>query len=384
MDEKSYQLNFSSQSDKYLTEFSLEKEDPEWDAFVVSCPDPHQEQTSLWGDLQRLSGWTPFRLIVREGSKIVGGVQILERPIKHFGIIGYINRGPLLAMDKPGLKDRLIDTIKKLGKARKMIYLAVVLPYDARGFEPGLLREGFTVQPAMLPPSTPMMSTIVLDLTPDINRILMGMRASSRQNIRKAQKGGLTFREGFESDVAIFKQLLIVLCQRRGVRPNVPQGDFLDLLWKAFAPKGHLRLFLTEHAGEPVSALMLFTMGDWARVWRTGWSGCHENAYPNELIYWESIKWAKNSGYRFFDFVGFDTKYAKALTGGHPIPQAEICKMSFFKQGFGGKVMPLHPHYCLFLNPLLRFGFKTSGSYLLNSRILRRLVNAMDSRKSQD
>jgi lipid II:glycine glycyltransferase (peptidoglycan interpeptide bridge formation enzyme) len=371
MNKKSSPSDSAYQSNQYRIEVSCQKEDPEWDAFVINCPDPHHEQTSLWGDLQRFGGWTPLRLICRKDSEIAGGVQILEQPFKRFGTIGYINRGPLLAVDEPLIRQTLIDAIKNIGKTRRMIYLAIILPYKGQSFESDLLTAGFCICPERLPPTTSMKSTIVLNLTPDINEILMKMRKKTRQHIRNAEKGGLTFRVGSESDVNTFKQLLFVLCQKRGVKPNIPPGDFLPELWKAYAPKGYLRLFLTEFAGEAVGALMLFTMGDWIRAWRMGWSGRYDEVYPNDFIFWESIKWAKKNGYRFFDFVGFDTKYAKALIDNKPIPQDEICKMSFFKQGFGGEVLPLHPHYCLFFNPLLRFMCKAGGTYLLNSPILK-------------
>ena len=44
-----------------------------------------------------------------------------------------------------------------------------------------------------------------------------------------------------------------------------------------------------------------------------------------------------------------------------------------FKQGFGGQVFPLHPHYCYFSNPVVRTVFNLGGARLLQSGIFRRL-----------
>lgn len=353
-----------------------DQEDPEWDAFVVGSVDPHPEQTSLWGDVQRLCGWRPLRLIARRGSTIVGGVQLLERPLRQIGKVGYINRGPLLAADDPILANQLLNGLMRVGRQRRMIYLAVVLPYSGQFIEAALIHHGFALRPDTLPPTTPMMSTMVLDLKQDLDEILMGLRPSTRQNVRKAQKRGLSFREGTAEDLDTFNDLLLELCKRRRVETNVPQGPFLKELWKVMASKGYLKIFLTEHGSEPIGALLLFTMGGWARLWRIGWSGRYAAAYPNELIHWETIRWARQNGYRYFDFVGFDTKYAKAIVEGRSLPADEACKISFFKQGFGGRVLTLQPHYCYFFNPVVRWIFASGGGDMLNHRLFKRMVNA--------
>lgn len=332
----------------YQCSLSTAEEDPEWDDFVVNHTDPHHEQLSLWGKVQRGNGWSPLRLIFRQQGRIVGGAQILERPVGRFWKVGYLNRGPLLATDDRELIAELLEAIKRLAQKRRYLYLAVVLSYSGEAIYSVFRNHGFCVRPERLPPKTAMASTIVLDLSPDLDTILMGMRASTRQNVRKGLRRGLAVRQGGADDVAIFQRHLLALCRRRGVRCNVPEGDFLALMWEAFSRRQWLRLFLTEKGSEPVGAMLLLTLGSWARVWRVGWSGTHENCFPNELIHWETIAWARQNGYRYYDFVGFDTKFAKALESGTHLAEGEICKISKFKQGFGGQVMTLSSHLCYF------------------------------------
>jgi lipid II:glycine glycyltransferase (peptidoglycan interpeptide bridge formation enzyme) len=366
----------------YETIISSPGIDPEWDDFVLETPTAHHEQTSLWGEAQRHAGWSAVRLLVRQGGKLVGGAQILEKPVGPFGwTVGYLNRGPLAASNDHELGHTIIEGIKHHAKRRRMIYLAVVLPYDGQYLENILTAAGFALSPPSLPPTTSMRSTIVLDLAPDTEQILMQMRSKTRQNIRKALKRDLHVRMGDADELKTFIQLLKTLCVRRGVRSNVPMNDFVPDLWTKFATKGMLHLFLTENNDEPVAALLVFTCGRWARAWRYGWTGNHANSYPNELIYWEAIKWAKDQGYRFFDFLGFDTKYAYALVHSRPLPEAEICKISFFKQGFGGQVMPLHSNYCYFCNPLIRTIFNTIGTRIAANGIFGRLGKLVSSRE---
>jgi lipid II:glycine glycyltransferase (peptidoglycan interpeptide bridge formation enzyme) len=353
---------------------SSSPEDSEWDQFVIDGPNPHHEQTALWGKLQSLRGWRSFRVMMRQANTLVGGGQILERSIGRFGKVGYLSRGPLLAVDNSAYRGRLLSAIKQVSRQHHLAYLAVTLPYADNSLTSDLEAGGFSVRHEWLPPRSPMMSTLVLELTQDLEAILAKMRSTTRTNIRQGQRRGTTVREGGAEDMDTFNRLLVSLCERRGVQPNIPQGDFPRELWKAFAPGGYLKLFLAERNGEALSAILVFAMGHWARGWRVGWSGRCSDARPNELMWWEAIKWAKANGCRFFDFFGFDTRNARAILEHRAIPDAERCGMSDFKLGFGGRVMLLQPGYCYFGNPIVRLLYRTIGVPLLDSKTFRRLL----------
>ena len=170
--------------------------------------------------------------MVRRRGVLVGGAQILEKPVGRFGgTVGYLNRGPLSESDNPDLAWLIFAGIKRHAKSRRMIYLALVPPYDGRRFEDGLLQAGFSVSPPALPPSTPMRSTIVLNLATDAEKILRQMRKTTRQSIRKGLERGITVRQGGEADIGVFEKLLTALCLRRGVQSNVPLNNFVPKLW---------------------------------------------------------------------------------------------------------------------------------------------------------
>jgi len=365
----------------YETVISTAEIDRDWDEFVLQTPTAHHEQTSLWGGSQHFAGWRAARVIVRQGGKLLGGAQILDKPVGPLGwTVGYLNRGPLVTVDDKALKIAVLAAVKRYARQRRMIYLALVLPYDGEIFLPELAEMGFAVSPNSLPPSTSMMSTTVVDLVPDEEAILMRMRMKTRQNIRKTFKRDLVVRRGTVDDLDTFKELLRTLCLRRGVKPNVPLNGYVHDLWSKFAPSGRLRLFMAEKKGEVVATMLVFYCGRWARAWRYGWSGAHKEDYPNELMYWEGIKAAKADGLQHFDIMGFDTRYARALAEGRVLPQEEICKISIFKQGFGGTILPLNDNYCYFPNPAVRFLFKRYGARLLESGIVKRLEKLASKR----
>ena len=354
-------------------------EDPEWDRFVIDGPAPHHEQTVAWGRLQSLRGWSAFRVTMRQGNAIVAGAQILERRLRRVGNIGYLVRGPLIAADNAVLRRVLLAAVRQLARQRRLVYLAVNLPYPGHFTASELGAAGFSIRHDRLPPTTTVMAaTILLDLTQNLETILAQMRSTTRKHLRQGQRRGATFREGTSADVDTFGRLMAGLCERRGVQPNIPQGDFLRELWKSFASGGYLKLFLAEREHEVLSSLLVFAMGHWARAWRVGSSGRFSEVHPNELVYWEAIKWAKANGCRYFDFVGFDTKNAHAILEGRHIPESERCGMSDFKLGFGGRVMLFPPGYCYFGSPMARFLYRRVGTPLLNSKFFQTFLPRLD------
>jgi peptidoglycan pentaglycine glycine transferase (the first glycine) len=353
--------------------------DPEWDRFVMDCPSPHHEQTALWGRVQSVRGWKPFRVMMRQGNALIGGAQILERRVRHLGNIGYLSRGPLIVTNDATLRRSLLSAIREIAQQRRLIYLAVNVPYPSDFTASDLEASGFSVRHERLPPTTPMAATIFMDLTQDLETILAKMQTTTRRYIRQGQRRGVTVREGKAEDMDTFGRLLVSHCERRGVQPNIPQGDFLREVWKTFAPGGYLKVFVAERDNEVLIVLLVFAMGKWARAWRVGWSGLHAEARPNELIYWEAIKWSKANGCDFFDIIGFDTGNARAILEGRVIPENERCGMSDWKLGFGGRVLLFLPGYCYFGNPLARSLYRSIGAPLLDSKFSKTFLPKLDA-----
>ncbi|MBL9134290.1 MAG: GNAT family N-acetyltransferase [Verrucomicrobiales bacterium] len=337
-----------------------------WDRWVSAGPDPHHEQMAAWGDAQSFVGWTALRLVGRKDGSLVGGVQILEKPIRRFGKVGYVNRGPLMAgTEAEGIRGRLAEALAGLAKERHYLYLVVVLPYGGSHMVQALEGRGFMPHPAGLPPVRYMTDTACLALAATLDDILAGMRSSTRKHIRQGLKRGLKVRMGDEADLKAFDALLDALCERRGARRNIPRLDFLVQLWRGFQPSGGLRIFVAEHAGVPIAALLVFTLGEWVREWRIGWNGEHAELLPNELLRWEVIRWAKERGFRWYDFSGIDATLARKVATGAEILPSEMTGPSWFKLGFGGRPIELSSDYSFFPNPALRLVMRRFGAALL-------------------
>ena len=72
----------------YRTRVSYESDDPAWDAFLAATPGGDHLQTSLWAQVKAPFGWRAARVVVTRDDRIVGGVQLLIRPLPLLGRLG--------------------------------------------------------------------------------------------------------------------------------------------------------------------------------------------------------------------------------------------------------------------------------------------------------
>src|SRR5262249_5490925 len=116
--------------------------DPDWDAFVESAPGGHHLQTSLWAKVKAQHGWRPVRLLVQRDAHLIGGAQLLGRPIP-LGAIGYCPRGPLLPDGDPAALRALLDGLPGVARSQRILYVKVQPPTGRGDMEPILRERGF-------------------------------------------------------------------------------------------------------------------------------------------------------------------------------------------------------------------------------------------------
>jgi lipid II:glycine glycyltransferase (peptidoglycan interpeptide bridge formation enzyme) len=181
------------------------------------------------------------------------------------------------------------------------------------------------------------------------------MKRQNRQNIQRAEREGIVIREGTETDVHTFYRLHLATSQRQDFTPY-PESYYAEM-WRVLDPYGYIKLLLAEYRGEAVSALLLVPFADTVIAKKLGWAGLYACHRPNQLLFWEAIKWGKANGYRLFDLEGIDPTGAKAILAGEPLPESLRRTWTFFKLMFGGQVVLYPEAYDYVYNPLVRWAF---------------------------
>lgn len=362
------------ESDGIEIDFSEAPEDERWDGFLSHLPGTHHEQSGVWARFRQHFGWRPARWLAHRDGRIVGGVQVLIRKVSRLGEIGYIVRGPLCEAGQADVEEILVEKVTAYARQHRFVYQVFDCPYRSRSLGTILTRSGYVPHPPSIPPSGLITATLILDLEPNLDTLFGNMRTTVRRYVRNGERAGFEVKFGEREHLDTFRELMLAICRRRGVAPTPPQPDFFKKLWDIGKPSGFVRLFLVQLGEEIVSAAFAFTFGDTVRVWKVGWSGAYQNKYPNHLMWWSIIKWAKENGFKSFDFVWVDDHDAKLLKQGESRPEAFREGTTFFKTGFGGRLVMIPEARSRFFHPAFRWLSNPAMMRLIRSRIPQRLI----------
>ncbi|MDQ2881414.1 MAG: GNAT family N-acetyltransferase [Actinomycetota bacterium] len=303
-----------------------------WDLLVDRTPGTDVTQLSVWAGLRGRVGFTPLYLLAYRGDELVGGAQILTRRVPVLGLVGYLPYGPLVAPGAAATADvrrALVDAIVALGQRRLRI-LFVQPPEGAQDTSDELLHRGFRPSEAGIAPQ----GSIRIDLTADLAEIRgrFGKRLKSWTN--RWESRGVTIRAGDERDIPLLAELMASSALHQGYTP-LPL-DYMMALYRELAATGHAVLYVGEVDGVPVAADLMTGCGDMVRGRLSGFdrSGEAMRLSVPAAIRWEMIKWAKEQGYRWFDFGGLRPETLAALLDGSDcrtdtLPTADQPKVTF-------------------------------------------------------
>ena len=304
----------------------------------------------------KLSRPSTVRVMVRPSSPerapdIEGGFQMLLRPVPLLGHIGYVARGPVLATHDKALLQTVIQQLLHTVKTKRVIFLKAQPAYWDDWIAAQLPRHGFR-------PSTSHadnVATVLVDLTQPEDTLLARMNKGLRKSIRRAERKGVVVRQAHTAEFDTFYQIL----HQTSVRGHfaIHSQAYYRHVWEVFDTHHHAALFLAECEHEPVAAVFLIAFGDTVFARFGGWNGKYSSHEPNALLRWTAIRWAKQQGYHWYDFMGIDEHVArKLLFQPETVTRADIGGYTAFKLDFGGDVTLSPATYDYAPNHLLQGG----------------------------
>lgn len=278
----------------------------EWDAYVIGRADTHFAQRTAW---RRVFGeyfpaaarwWT-----ARDAAgRIVGILPAFRRRDALFSAPGG------LVADHAAAAGALLEAARSEVERGGLRWLEL---RDQSAPWPGL-------------ETNPEHVTLVLDLAADEDAQWASFDTKLRTQIRKATKSGLVCQRG-RPHVRAFHRVFSENMRDLGT-PAMEERYFERVL----EVYGEAADVLVAYRGdEPVGGMFVVRHGDtmfdpWASSLRR-----HFALYPNNLVYWEALRFAHASGARRFDF-------------GRSQPGSGTYR---FKQQFGARARPLYYQYVL-------------------------------------
>jgi peptidoglycan pentaglycine glycine transferase (the first glycine) len=320
-----------------LGEQPYTEEDAEWDAFVAAHPHGSILQTDGWARLKNRFGWSSQRVWLRRDGQLVAGAQLLFRSVA-LGIlkIAYMPHGPLVDWQDEEQVAVLFNQIDQAMYQRGASLLKME-PFiwqdnpDSQAWSDicqqyELLTDTDSIQPPR---------TVMIDLRPSTEEILMAMKQKTRYNIRLAERKEVTVRQGTAEDIPIFNRLIRITAQRDDF--GVHQPDYYRAAYELFAPD-NAALLLAEYQDEPLAGVMVFACGPKAAYLYGASSNEERQRMPSYAAQWAAMQWAKARGCTSYDMWGVPDAPEAELEDNFLERQDGLWPVYRFKRGFGGDI----------------------------------------------
>lgn len=277
--------------------FATDDEIAQWDARILANPDGGNIfQGDEFAEQKKLTGWIPRYVIAGDIA-----ITVHEKHVFGLGNLWYTPKGP-------GVKsvvelNNILPSLQKLALDHQTFAVKI---------EPELEKTDETMSAMAelglmpVPPIQPNFSTVLLDLSPDLETVMANLNQKGRHAIRRAERDGVTVKrvEANEENCRIFYNLLHETATAQGFSNSIRPFDYYYLFWRRYADASLGQLFFAYYNDKIVSGAFAIVFGE-KSTYKDGASMRVDGAYGvTHLLQWEVIKWAKEQGSTLHDLCG--------------------------------------------------------------------------------
>lgn len=186
-----------------------------------------------------------------------------------------------------------------------------------------------------------------IDLNSNIDKIWKNVYSKRKNEIRKGIKEGLTTREIDYNDELKAAYDIVELIYKKTKLP-LPEFAYFRNAIKVQGKENILRIIGGYIDSKLIGVMFLLCFEGRVYNWYAAALPDYYKKYPNDVITWESIKWASGNGFKIFDFGG----------AGNPAKEYGVRD---FKKKFGGLEVNYGRYECIHkpnVMKLSEYGFK--------------------------
>ena len=304
----------------------------EYESFVKKHKNGSFTQSIRWPKVK--PNWESAVVVSEDSAGNITGsmlVLILPNAKKDGYALMYAPRGPLCDYYDPEAIADLLDGAKQLGREWNANIFKVdpyVLASDQKAI------DAFTSVGFKFTPDAKFHQTIqtrenymLLGLDGKTeDELFMHFDRKTRYYIRFAERRGVKCEICDSSRIDDFYEVYAKTGERQSfsIRPKSYLKNFLDVYGD------DIRLYMCYYDGVPVSGAITVTYaGKTAHIYG-GSSNDYREFHPNDLMQWNMMKWAIQSGSSLYDFQGVCTD---------PAESEELYGVYLFKCKFNGEVV---------------------------------------------
>lgn len=305
-----------------------------WEDFILSCPFYTFLTSWSWGEVERELGSEIFRWGIYEENQLVGLLLVIKIKAKR-GTFAYLPHNPLFKNEK-NLDSKLkfiINYLKTFGRKENLNFIRIGSLFNSDK-EVIFKNLGLIKAPTHIYTD----NFLVLDLNKSEEELLMNMRKTTRNLIRRAEREGARISQTTEiSKIKDFYQLLKQTSQRHSFVAY--SQKMLETELKELVKDNQIALFEGDYQEKLLAGAMIVFYGKSA-FYHHG-ASIISKIPVSYLLQWEAIKEAKKRGCRKYNFWGF----APGDNPRHP-----FYGITIFKKGFGGAEINCCANYDLMIS----------------------------------
>ena len=329
-----------------------EKRRDEWNSFVEKEPYFSLMQSWEWGEFKEKLGWKVVRVVIENERGILAGAQLFIKqiPSKLTSIV-YIPRGPIGHWLDERIKVIFLTELHRIAKTYRASFLKIE---PALKDDPMIVNElkkaGFHSSSCCNQPR----ATIIINIDKDPDAILSAMRKKTRQYIRKAMRNEIEIRVGEPNDLPSLYKIMKHTGYREGFIPR--SRVYYNEEWQTMFKNHRGILLLAYHRDQLLAIRTVCYFGKHAAEFHAGSIERFNNQYPNYLLVWEAIQWAKAHGCETYDMWGIPDKVGQIVSAGQEPPTSYptdgLWGVYRFKSGFSKDIVPYVGAYDYIYNSL--------------------------------
>lgn len=331
-------------------------------------------QSGFWGSFKARFGWNARSFLVDWGESGRLPLMVIRRRLAPGVSFAYVPLGPELPFEFPDSFELRNQALIDLARA-----LVFELPHDTAfiRFDPPwytigegisgpelpapFIRAGADVQPP---------DTVIVDVSQDEDAILSAMKQKWRYNIRLAEKKGVTVKRMDEAGLDIFYSLYKTTAKRDRIAIHgIEYYRFLFQHSKEYRDGNQdLRLYIAEHDGEALAAIIVLFRGEEATYLYGASSDSKRNFMAPYALQWRAIRDAHEKGCLRYDLYGIPPKE-------NPLhPMAGLYR---FKIGFGGQIIHRPGSWDYAYKPVVTYLFRLAESSRKTVRSAKKALRSL-------
>jgi len=307
-----------------------------WEWFVLRYSPQAVFQSWLWGDVQKRIGGAIDRYGLFSGDELLGVMQVALVRAKR-GSFLHVRHGPIFKKNDKTLWQSAISFLSEKAK-RQGCWFIRISPLVSLSQESKDMLSSLRVLPAAIHRMDGEYCW-VLDLTPSEDVLLSSMRKTTRYEIRKAEKDGVSvYTTTDPKHLHEFFDLYKETSARHGFVPHSGISEEFEV----FCRRKQAVLYIGKYEGKTTAAAIILYYGHQA-IYHHG-ASVSSKSPVSSAVQWEAIKDAKKRGMKVYNFWGIAPEDS---------PKHPWRGITLFKKGFGGHTIeyihaqdiPISPFY---------------------------------------